>query len=147
MKKYIKILGVAIIIGGILAYFFYSDIKEEVEAISKKEEVIEVFQAGVYKDYDNAKNFASTLESSYIYKDEDYYRVIMAVCHHHEVKLKLEMFYNENGINYYIKEMRVNKKLIEEITNYENILLKSEKSEVINNINNTILNIFSSYIN
>ena len=41
MKKYIKILGIAIIIGGILAYFFYSDIKEEVEAISKKEEVIE----------------------------------------------------------------------------------------------------------
>ena len=37
MKKYLKILGVAVIIGGVIAYFFYYDINKEVRAISKKE--------------------------------------------------------------------------------------------------------------
>jgi hypothetical protein len=41
--------------------------------------------------------------------------------------------------------MRVNKDFIDKISNYETIILKSEKNEVIDNVNNSILNIFSSY--
>ena len=48
MKKYLKILGVAIIFGGLLAYLFYYDINKEVRAISKKEEVVTLFQVGVF---------------------------------------------------------------------------------------------------
>ena len=117
MKKYLKILGVAIIFGGLLAYLFYYDINKEVRAISKKEEVITLFQVGVFKDYNNA------------------------------AKLKLESIYQNSEIEYYEKEIRINKDFIEKISNYESIILKSNKEEVINNVNNSILNIFSSYIN
>ena len=139
MKKYLKILGVAVIIGGVIAYFFYYDINKEVRAISKKEEIVTLFQTGVFKDYNNATSFASTFPSSYVYKDNEYYRVIIAVCYHKETKLKLETIFNSE------EEMRVNKDFIDKISNYETIILKSEKNEVIDNVNNSILNIFSSY--
>lgn len=145
MKKYLKILGVAVIIGGVIAYFFYYDINKEVRAISKKEEIVTLFQTGVFKDYNNATSFASTFPSSYVYKDNEYYRVIIAVCYHKETKLKLETIFNSGEIEYYEKEMRVNKDFIDKISNYETIILKSEKNEVIDNVNNSILSIFSSY--
>ena len=145
MKKYLKILGVAVIIGGVIAYFFYYDINKEVRAINKKEEIVTLFQTGVFKDYNNATSFAATFPSSYVYKDSEYYRVIIAVCYHKETKLKLENIFNSEEIEYYEKEMRVNKDFIDKISNYETIILKSEKNEVIDNVNNSILNIFSSY--
>lgn len=147
MKKYLKILGVSIIFGGLLAYLFYYDINKEVRAISKKEEVITLFQVGVFKDYNNATFFSKTFPSSLIYKDNNYYRVIIAISYHEETKLKLESIYQNSEIEYYEKEIRINKDFIEKISNYESIILKSNKEEVINNVNNSILNIFSSYIN
>ena len=147
MKKYLKILGVAIIFGGLLSYLFYYDINKEVRAISKKEEVITLFQVGVFKDYNNATFFSKTFPSSLIYKDNNYYRVIIAISYHKETKLKLESIYQNSEIEYYEKEIRINKDFIEKISNYESIILKSNKEEVINNVNNSILNIFSSYIN
>ena len=128
MKKYLKILGVAVIIGGVIAYFFYYDINKEVRAISKKEEIVTLFQTGVFKDYNNATSFAATFPSSYVYKDSEYYRVIIAVCYHKETKLKLENIFNSEEIEYYEKEMRVNKDFIDKISNYETIILKSEKN-------------------
>mgnify|MGYP003177871997 CR=1 FL=1 len=148
MKKYLKILGVAIIFGGLLAYLFYYDINKEVRAISKKEEVITLFQVGVFKDYNNATFFSKTFPSSLIYKDNDYYRVIIAISYHEETKLKLESIYQNSEIEYYEKEIRINKDFIEKISNYESIILKSNKEEVINNVNNSILLfIFSGSIN
>ena len=105
MKKYLKILGVAVIIGGVIAYFFYYDINKEVRAISKKEEIVTLFQTGVFKDYNNATSFAATFPSSYVYKDSEYYRVIIAVCYHKETKLKLETIFNSEEIEYYEKEI------------------------------------------
>ena len=139
--------GLATICEGVLAYLFYYDINKEVRAISKKEEVITLFQVGVFKDYNNAAFFSKTFPSSLIYKDNNYYRVIIAISYHEETKLKLESIYQNSEIEYYEKEIRINKDFIEKISNYESIILKSNKEEVINNVNNSILNIFSSYIN
>ena len=118
MKKYLKILGVAIIFGGLLAYLFYYDINKEVRAISKKEEVVTLFQVGVFKDYNNATFFSKTFPSSLIYKDNNYYRVIIAISYHEETKLKLESIYQNSEIEYYEKEIRINKDFIEKISNF-----------------------------
>ncbi len=144
MKKYIKILLISVIIGIILAYFFYADINKEVRAITKKEEVVTLFQVGVFKDYNNAVDFSHTFSSSAIYKDNEYYRVIIALAYHDDVKTKLELLYTNKEINYYLKEIRVSKELINKISNFESILLKSNKEEVIDNVNNSILKLFLS---
>lgn len=145
LKKYIKILLISILFGSILAYFFYRDINKEIKAITKKEEIITLFQTGVFKDLNNAQKFANTFSSSYIYKDEDLYRVIIAISYHNESKIKLESIYKNDEIEYFLKEERVSKELIDKISNYEKIIIKSNKKEVINNVNNSILNIFKLY--
>lgn len=71
MKKYLKILLFSVSIGGLLAYLFYRDINKEVRAISKKEEVVTIFQTGVFKDYNNALDFSKTFASSIVYKDSN----------------------------------------------------------------------------
>lgn len=146
MKKYFRILLFSISIGGILAYFFYRDISKEVRAISKKEEVVTLFQTGVFKNYDNALEFSKTFASSIVYEDNDYYRVIIALTYHEDVKTKLEVMYTNKEINYYLKEVRVSKDLIEKISKFESIILKSDKEEVIDNVNNSILKLFLTYI-
>lgn len=147
MKKYMKVLLVAILLGGAMAYFFYRDINKEVRAITKKEEMISLFQVGVFKNVSNAQKLASTFNRAIIYYDNLYYRVIMGVAYHEENKVKLENYCNNHNITYYIKEMRIDKTFIEKISNYENLMLKSDKDNVIESINNNILQIFESYIN
>ena len=144
MKKYLKILFVSTLIGGIIAFLFYKDINKEVRAISKKEEVITLFQVGVFKDYNNALEFSNTFASSIIYNDGEYFRVIIAISYHDDVKTKLEVFHTNKEINYYLKEVRVSKDLINKINNFESIILKTEKDEVIDNVNNSILKLFLS---
>lgn len=146
MKKYLKILLVSSFIGGALAYLFYKDINKEVRALSKKEEVITLFQVGVFKDYNNALEFSNTFASSIIYSDNEYYRVIIAISYHEDVKTKLEIYYTNKEINYYLKEVRVSKDLINKINNFESIILKTHKDEVIDNVNNSILKLFLSYV-
>lgn len=146
MKKYLKVILLAILIGVIIAFFFYKDINKEVKAITNKTENIYLFQVGVFKNLDNAKTFANTFKTNLVFQNDDYYRVITAISYNEEAKIKMEAFYQNQEINYFIKEMKVNKDLIKKISNYETVLIKSNNEEVINNIMNSILLLFDSYI-
>lgn len=142
MKKFLSIIIFALLVGTILAFFFYKDINEEVKAIAKKEELVTLFQVGVFKDKDNASKFANTFTSSCIYEDNTYYRVIIGISYHEEAKLKLENIFLNEGIEYYLKETRVSKDLIVKLNNYETILLKTNKKEVVYNILNSMLELY-----
>lgn len=144
MKRFLSIIIFALLVGTILAFFFYKDINEEVKAIAKKEELVTLFQVGVFKDKDNASKFANAFTSSYIYEDNTYYRVIIGISYHKEVRLKLEDIFLNEGIEYYLKEVRVNKDLIVKLNNYETILLKTNKKEVVYNILNSMLELYHS---
>ncbi len=146
MKKYLKILLVACMCGALIAFFFYKDINKEVRAITKKEEVITLFQVGVFKNYQNAQKVADTYQASYIYKNEDYYRVIISLSSLKDNILKLENIYQNKEINYYKKEIKVTKSFIEKIASYESILQKSDNEEVINNLESSMLSLFDTYI-
>lgn len=145
MKKYLKILLVATSIGVILAYLFYKDITDEVKAITKKEEVLTLFQVGVFKNYNNALEYSTNYSNSYIYYDNEYYRVIINALHSKDVIKKEENIYKKRNITYYLKEIRVKKELIERLDKYEEVIRKTNKEEVIDNINKSILDIFKEY--
>lgn len=144
MKRFLSIIGFALLVGAILAFFFYKDINEEVKALVKKEEVVTLFQVGVFKDKENAYKFASAFTSSCVYEDNSYYRVIIGISYHEETKVKLEEIFLNDGIEYYLKETRVNKDLITKLNNYETILLKTNKKEVVYNILNSMLELYLS---
>lgn len=145
MKTYLKVGIIAILVGALIAIFFYKDINQEVKAITNKTNTIYLFQVGVFKDYDNALNYANTYPSSTIFTSDGYYRVIIAIATNNDTLNKLEDYYLSNNKQYYIKTITINKDLINKINEYEKILLKTDNSEVIDSINNSILDIFISY--
>lgn len=146
MKPYIKVLIAAVIIGVLIAVFFYKDIKNEVIAITNNDSEISLFQVGVFKVYDNALNFSESFENSLIYEDNGLYRVIIGAAYHNEAKIKLEQYFTEQNITYYIKEIKMSDSFIEEITNFELILVKTESSEVINSLNKSIMDALKSIL-
>ncbi len=145
MKKYGKLLVIAVILGSIMAYLFYKDINKEVKAIMNKDDCIYLFQVGVFKSLDNALEFSSIYQNKIVYKDDDYYRVVIDIAYNN--KELLETFYNNLNIEYYIKEIRVNKSIIDEIKQYEVIRERTTEREVIYSISNKILELFNTYIN
>ena len=66
--------------------------------------------------------------------------------YHEENKIKLESLFIEKGITYYLKTIKVNEKLIEELENYEVVIIKSNKEEVIESINKNMLNLLKGYL-
>ena len=146
MKPYIKVLIAAVIIGVLIAVFFYKDIKNEVIAITDNASEISLFQVGVFKVYDNALNFSESFENSLIYEDNGLYRVIIGASYHVEAKIKLEQYFTNQNITYYIKDLKVNQDIIDKISNFELILIKTESSEVINSLNKSILDALKSVL-
>ena len=145
MKTYLKVVIGAIIIGGVFAYFFYKDISEEVIALTNKNYEVSLFQVGVFKNQDNALNYQDNFESSIIYENGDYYRVLVGIAYHEENKVKLESFLTNKGVDYYIKKVKMNEEFIKSLENYETVMLKTDKEEVINNINKAMLELFLEY--
>ena len=146
MKSYLKIILGAVLVGSLFAYLFYKDISSEVVAITNKEYEITLFQAGVFKSYDNAQNYQNNFDASIIYEDDGYYCVIIGIAYHEENKVKLESFFTSKGINYYEKEIRVNEEFTSSLTNYELVVIESTEDKVINNVNNSMLQLFLSYL-
>ena len=146
MKTYLKIILGAVLVGSLFAYLFYKNISSEVVAITNKEYEITLFQAGVFKSYDNAQNYQNNFDASIIYEDDGYYRVIIGIAYHEENKVKLESFFTSKGINYYEKEIKMNEEFTSSLTNYELVLIESTEDKVINNVNNSMLQLFLSYL-
>ena len=145
MKTYLKVVIGAIIIGGVFAYFFYKDISKEVIALTNKNYEVSLFQVGVFKNQDNALNYQNNFDCLIIYEDGDYYRVLVGIAYHEENKVKLESFLTNKGVDYYIKKVKMNEEFIKSLENYETVMLKTDKEEVINNINKAMLELFLEY--
>ena len=60
MKYLIKLCISAVIVGIVLAFLFYKDIKKEVNALDNIKEKVYAFQAGVFNLEQNAITFAKT---------------------------------------------------------------------------------------
>lgn len=132
----------AVVVGGVLAFFFYKDIKNEVIAVTTSTDKVYVFQVGVFKSFDNANKYLENYPSGGIYKDNDLYRVIVAVTKNN--KEKLENYFVRLNIEYYIKDILVRENILEKILNYDEVLSQSNKNGVINNINKSSVDLFLS---
>ena len=69
----------------------------------------------------------------------------MGIAYHEENKVKLESFLTNKGVDYYIKKVKMNEEFIKSLENYETVMLKTDKEEVINNINKAMLELFLAY--
>lgn len=143
MKTYLKLVGGAVLIGGILAYLFYHDINKEVIALENTENNLYLFQVGVFSNYDNALNFAPKYSSNIIYQADNFYRVL--TCATINNKDKMAKYYDENNVNYYIKKVTINDNFKKELINSDELLAKTNEKEAITKLCQNELDIFVSY--
>lgn len=121
MRKNFKIILFSCLVGSVLAGLFFLNVKEKAEA--KNKNIIYAFQVGVFKNKENASNLQAKYGLTKVVKEEDYYRVFLAVT----VKNKdlLEQKYIEKGYNFFIKEIEVTDEYLTKILKYDDLYQKT----------------------
>lgn len=142
MKKTIIVAICSLSLGAILAYVLFN------KSIPKKEETNyktgTAFQIGVYSDYNNALNIANK-NNGIVIKDENIYRVYISLLTNEEAIAKITKYYDDLGLNYYPREVKVSTEFIHDISIYEDMINKSN-NDTYNTINNNILNTYLNYL-
>lgn len=117
MKKIIKSL-IVFICGIVFGYYICNlDIKNIFRTTYK------AFQVGVYTNLDAANTYALKYDNSVVIKDDELYRVYVAILKNKDNINNMSNYLNKKGINYYLKEVSIdNKNLKKEINDYESIM-------------------------
>jgi hypothetical protein len=142
MKKKIILSIISIFAGAFFTYFILN--KDYFYA--KEKYNLYVFQTGAFSDYENAKKYAKTMPSSMIYYDNFLYRVYIAIYKDIDLMNKMLVYFENNNIHIYIKNIEVSKDLYNNIDSYENILKNTDENKVFNKVNQSILNLYNEEI-
>ena len=135
MKKVLIIILCALLIGGGIAWFLFNKIVLEDDGLSNDE--VTAFQVGVFSNYENAIRVAER-NNGIVVSDSDLFRVYVAILYDDEAISKMMNYYDNIGLNYYLKKIRVSSDFIESISSSEELLLKSS-SDTYSVINLSVL--------
>ena len=122
-------------LGGGFAYYLFNNIVVKEKDTDKT--MVNAFQVGAFTSYDNAVRVAER-DNGIVVKDEDIFRVYVAILYDKEAVNKLGDYYNKIGLNYYLKPIYVSNSFIEEIKDNEE-LLKVSSTETYVTINSDVL--------
>ena len=118
MKKKLIIYGITILVGIIIAGMFYFKFDESIISAFDGKSVT-VFQLGVFKEIDNAKEFINKSKIGYLFYDGEYYRVYAGITIDN-VKLN-EDYLESLNLNYYEKKIVVNKDFYNLVKEYDSL--------------------------
>lgn len=135
MKKVLIIILCALFLGGGIAWFLFNKIVLEDDVLSNDE--VTAFQVGVFSNYENAIRVAER-NNGIVVSDSDLFRVYVAILYDDEAISKMMNYYDNIGLNYYLKKIRVSSDFIESISSSEELLLKSN-SDTYSVINLSVL--------
>lgn len=136
MKRGLVVVLIAIMIGGGIAYFFFKSLVINDDKGSGVG-VASAFQIGAFTNYDNAVRVADR-NNGIVVTDDDIYRVYVAILKDNEAIDKLSSYYEEIGLNYYLKEIMVSDDFSQSISDSEQ-LLKNSDSDTYSAINKSVL--------
>jgi len=140
-----KIIVSLVMIGaGILFTCFFLN-KENIYA--KEEYMVFAFQVGAFEKYDNADKFSRKLPSSMIIKENDLYKVYVALYNNIDVVNKMIVYFEDNNINIYLRSINVDKEFYNKLLNYEQIINSTNDVNVYNKINQSILDLYLESVN
>lgn len=118
MKKVIKSLIVFVI--GIFLGYYVNDTFKIKDIFSNK---YKAFQIGVYTNLDTANIYSEKIKDSIIVKDNELYRVYAAILKEQDNIDNMSKYLNDNNIEYFIKEIEINDKVLNNtLKEYENIM-------------------------
>ena len=143
MKKRIIIVLLSLCVGGCLSYYIFNN---RVKAISSSISYVTVkaFQIGYYSNYDNALRVADR-NNGIVVNDNGMYRVYNAILYNNDCIKLISNYYDSIGLNYFIREIDINSKFIDDISIYEDVLLKSSSISY-SSLLLDILKVYGSYL-
>jgi len=145
MKQNVKIFLIALIIGMVGAFLVCYKIEPTIIS-NALETKITYFYVGSYNDLTSASNKKVNFNNAIIYNDNGIYSVLIGVYNKKESIELMESFFLDKGIDFRKKEVKASQELIKKMRDYELLITTSEKSYY-ENINNSLLKLFSEYIN
>lgn len=133
MKKYLLTFVMALFIGFFLSYFFlnqYNDFKGI--RVSNTGSNLYFIQYGVYSSLESLEKNTINLQN-YVYNiDNDLYYVYVGITKEKNNAEKIVNYYKSLGYNTIIKEFGIsNKKFLELLTNYDELLMNTTDNNAI----------------
>lgn len=128
MKKMLISIILAITCGFIFGMFFLKKFDQQSQiAVSNINTQAYAFQIGVFKNKENALNFAAA-NSGMVVNDKDLYRVYTVILNNESIINRVKNYYQTNNINFYLKAVNISNDATNTINNYEMLLEKTEDS-------------------
>lgn len=135
MRKKFVLMIMSVISGIAFTLYFLNN-----ETFYAKEDyLIYALQAGAYKNYDNAQKVNIGVPSVII-KEDGLYKIYIGIYKKEENINKMLEYFKNKGINPYLKSIKVNKELYNDIDALESLFSNTNHYD---NLNESILNLFS----
>lgn len=147
MKKYLKPVLLAILLGTIFGYLFFKEDEAMIKEVIDQSKLIYFIQVGVFKNYDNAVNKSKSYKTSVVIKDNNTYRVYIGLFSNQEILKTMQSLYEKNKYDYYLKKDYItNKKFLEYLEKSEKILINTNDEIVQNKLIQEILDKYKETI-
>ncbi|MBQ9834685.1 MAG: hypothetical protein IJO33_05820 [Bacilli bacterium] len=139
MKKYFMVALLAILVGGLFAFYMFSGVDKIVNDVINDNDEITVFQSGVFKDKSNALLEKNKYEQAIVVQDGNLYRVYIGVSYDEEVTLAYETYFKKHNYHYYRKKIDVSNNYLTNLKKYEELIKRSFNEDTYININKDLL--------
>lgn len=143
MKKKLLFISLSILLGMLFTFFVLN--KENTYA--KEEYLVYAFQTGAFNNEENAIDYKNQLSSAIILKENNLYKVYVAIYKDIDIINKMLVYFENNNINIYLKSLSVSKEFYNNLGTYEELLKNSENDNVYSKINLSILNNYLESLN
>ena len=134
IKKVFKMVLFSSLLGFILGFITYKNYAKQIDMVFSLDNSSYAFQVGVYNTLERAEEEASNA-NGIVVKDNDFYRVYIALATNESLKNEISAYYDKQGINYYIRDLEIDEYLKNKLSVYEAVLssvAESDYSLVIN---------------
>lgn len=144
MKQNIKIFLIALIIGMISSYIicYKFDNSLIVNALNNH---VTCFVLGAYTNEEEALAKSQNYNPSTIYNDKGIYKVIIGVYNNKKSIALMSSYFNDKNIKYTIEELDIDSQFINQIKNYEELIVTSQNIYY-ESLNQEIINVFNEYM-
>ena len=147
MKKILTPIIFAIAIGLILGKVLFSQYEKKLNPVFEEKEKIYVLQQGVYSSLENVEKYTTHLDYYIVDKDNDYYRVYVAITHNKDNVEKLKKHYKSKGNDIYVRELEINSlEFFELIKQYDLLLENSSEGNEIEQIEKQVISKYEELI-
>ena len=109
---------------------------------AKEVSIIYALQAGAFENYENALNYSKDLPSKIIINENNLYKIYVGTYTNIDVVNKMLVYFENNNIHVYLKELKVDRDIYNSISKYEQFLINSDNKLLYDNVNQSILNLY-----